>query len=354
MTDAMHSNEPRTTTQRYAEGPAAYPARDLYAAHPATAYSYGQGHVPAATLSPLGLPAAPPAPPAPPVPPFYPPINGGPVGGNGRPRRRRHALVAAAFALAIAAGTTGGVIGNTLGNDGPAATTAASATTAVPASTITSLSGVVEAVAPSIVTINIQNGQSAALGSGVILSADGLVLTNNHVIADGGTVTVDLADGRTVSATVVGADAAHDLAVLQLKNVSGLTAATLGDSDALTAGQTVLAFGSPLGLEGTVTSGIVSALHRETTENTGEQQPQSPFDRVQDQQGNTLTDLIQTDAAINSGNSGGALVDTAGRVIGINVAIATTGDSTGNIGVGFAIPVNTAKAVVEQITGAAV
>jgi putative serine protease PepD len=366
MTDAMHSPEPTPTTPRYAEGPASYPARDLYAAHPASAYpgvaahpvaysygqsSHGQGYAPAAPLSPLGLPAAPPAPPAPP---FHPPFDGAAVGGNGRPRRRRSALVAAAFALAIAAGTTGGVIGNTLGGDGPAAGTAASATTAVPASTITSLSGVVEAVAPSVVTINIQNGQSGALGSGVIISADGLVLTNNHVIADGGTVTVDLADGRTVPATVVGADAAHDLAVLQMQNVSGLTPATLGDSDTLTAGQTVLAFGSPLGLEGTVTSGIVSALHRETTEDTGEQQPQSPFDRVQDRQGNTLTDLIQTDAAINSGNSGGALVDTAGRVIGINVAIATTGDSTGNIGVGFAIPVDTAKTVVEQITGSAV
>ncbi|MDR7278197.1 S1C family serine protease [Catenuloplanes atrovinosus] len=345
MTDAMHLPEQQNTSpQRYAPRPVA-------------------------TLSPLGLPAAPPAPPAlpaPPAPPVYPPLpgqpsgsGGQPFGSNGRPRRRRRgALAAAALALAVAAGTTGGVIGNALGADGAARTptTASSGlATSTNASTITTLSGVVEAVAPSIVTINIQGAAGAALGSGVILDPDGLVLTNNHVVADGGTITVDLADGRTVPATLVGTDATHDLAVIQLQGVSGLTAATLGDSDSLTAGQTVLAFGSPLGLEGTVTSGIVSALHRETTEDTGEQTPQSPFGGVRNQQqGATLTDLIQTDAAINSGNSGGALVDTAGRVIGINVAIATTGDSTGNIGVGFAIPINTAKTVVQQITGGAV
>ncbi|GAB7047409.1 S1C family serine protease [Catenuloplanes indicus] len=348
MTDAMHRPEQQINIPQRYEG---------------NAHSYGSGlagtpaYAPAA-LSPLGLPAVPPAPPAPPAPPLYPPMGGGPIGGNGRPRRRRGRLAAAALALALAAGTTGGVIGNALGTDGtPTGTSSATAATVTAASaeTITTLSGVVQAVSPSIVTINIQSGRSASLGSGVIISTGGLVLTNNHVVADGGTITVDLADGRTVPATLVGTDASHDLAVIQLADAAGLTAAVLGDSDSLTAGQTVLAFGSPLGLEGTVTSGIVSALHRETSEDTGEQEPQSPFGGVQNQQRTTtLSDLIQTDAAINSGNSGGALVDTAGRVIGINVAIATTGDSTGNIGVGFAIPVNTAKTVIAEITGTAV
>jgi putative serine protease PepD len=166
-----------------------------------------------------------------------------------------------------------------------------------------------------------------------VLGADGLILTNNHVIASGGTVSVRLSDGRTVPARVVAADRTHDLALVQATGASGLTPATFGADDSVAVGDTVLAFGAPLVLEGTVTSGIVSALDREV--GTGSEQ---------------LTGLLQTDAAINEGNSGGALVDTAGTVIGINVAIATASDqSTGNVGVGFAIPAGTVTTVVRQL-----
>jgi len=196
-----------------------------------------------------------------------------------------------------------------------------------------SLAAVAAKVSPSIVTVLIDSAGESALGSGVVLTADGLILTNNHVIASGGTVSVQLSDGRTVPARVVAADTTHDLALVQATAVSGLTPATFATgADSVAVGDTVLAFGAPLGLSGTVTSGIISATDRQV--NTGTER---------------LTGLIQTDAAINEGNSGGALVDTAGRVIGINVAIATAGDSTGNVGVGFAIPSGTVTAVVRQL-----
>ncbi|RBQ19255.1 trypsin [Spongiactinospora rosea] len=217
------------------------------------------------------------------------------------------------------------------------------------------VAGVAQAVQPSVVSIQAGNGG----GSGVILSADGLILTNNHVaaLASGGAeITVRFNDGRTAKATVKGTDAATDLAVLQATGVSGLTAAALGDSDRLKVGDSVLAIGSPLGLAGSVTAGIVSALNR--TVNVGGEEPpgrQFPpgFGREQRQQQppsepTTIGGAIQTDAAINHGNSGGALVNASGQVVGINTAIATAG-SEGNIGVGFAIPINTAKKVADQL-----
>ncbi|MEV4844969.1 trypsin-like peptidase domain-containing protein [Micromonospora matsumotoense] len=163
----------------------------------------------------------------------------------------------------------------------------------------------------------------------VILDTDGLVLTNQHVVDSGGQVAVSLSDGRTAPATVVAQDATADIALLRATGLTGLTPATLGSDSTLTVGDTVLAFGSPLGLAGTVTAGIVSALHRSVDD---------------------LSGLVQTDAAINHGNSGGALVDTAGRVVGINVAIATTGEDEGSVGLGFAIPVDTVRQVVTRLT----
>jgi putative serine protease PepD len=217
------------------------------------------------------------------------------------------------------------------------ATPAASASVpATATSTITDrsdLAAVAAKVSPSIVTVMVDGARSSGLGSGVILDADGLVLTNNHVVESGGTVSVRLADGRTVPATVVATDTTHDLALVQATGVSGLTAATFGTNSDVAVGDTVLAFGSPLGLTGTVTSGIVSAVDRQV--DTGTEK---------------LTGLLQTDAPINEGNSGGALVDTSGKVIGINVAIATAGDgSTGSVGVGFAIPADTVTAAVTEL-----
>ncbi|MFI7216310.1 S1C family serine protease [Micromonospora maritima] len=181
----------------------------------------------------------------------------------------------------------------------------------------------------SVVTVTADGADGSALGSGIVLDTDGLILTNAHVVAAGSRFSVRLADGRTASATLVGSDAAADIALLRAGDLAGLTPAVLGSDATLRVGDAVLAFGSPLGLAGTVTSGIVSALDRPVDDMTG---------------------LIQTDAAINHGNSGGALVDTAGRVVGINVAIATTGQDEGSIGLGFAIPVDTVRAVVTRLT----
>jgi putative serine protease PepD len=271
--------------------------------------------------------------PPPALPPLPPDVINNRGGGERRwPRRVGGGAVV--LALVAGGGTAGGVLAEHYA-DRAAAGTTATATTATAAAVTDgdSLAPVAAKVAPSIVTVLIDGANESALGSGVVLRSDGLVLTNNHVISSGGTVSVRLSDGRTVPARVVAADSTHDLALVQATGLSGLTPATFGTDDSVAVGDTVLAFGAPLGLEGTVTSGIVSALDREV--GTGTEQ---------------LTGLLQTDAAINEGNSGGALVDTAGNVIGINVAIATAGDqSTGNVGVGFAIPAGTVTTVVEQL-----
>jgi putative serine protease PepD len=260
-----------------------------------------------------------------------------PPAGHGRQRRwpRRVAWGAAVLALVAGGGTAGGVLADHyLADDAaPAAATTTATTAGTGTDTTTgSLAAVAAKVSPSIVTVLIDSENGSGLGSGVVLTADGLILTNNHVIASGGTVSARLSDGRTVPARVVAADSTHDLALVQATGLSGLTPATFANGDGVAVGDTVLAFGAPLGLSGTVTSGIVSATDREV--DTG---------------GERLTGLIQTDAAINQGNSGGALVDTSGQVIGINVAIATAGDSTGSVGVGFAIPSSTVTSVVQQL-----
>jgi putative serine protease PepD len=275
------------------------------------------------------------------TPPGPPPA--GPPAGHRPDRRwqRRLAGGAAVLALVAGGGTAGGVLANRylVRDTTPVAGTTTTTTAPVSTGTATggdALAAVAAQVSPSIVTVLIDSAEGSGLGSGVVLSADGLILTNNHVISSGGTVSVQLSDGRTVPARVVAADSTHDLALVQATGVSGLTPATFASAGSVAVGDTVLAFGAPLGLSGTVTSGIVSALDREV--DTGSER---------------LTGLLQTDAAINQGNSGGALVDTAGRVIGINVAIATAGDSTGSVGVGFAIPAATVTAVVRQMEAGA-
>ena len=253
-------------------------------------------------------------------------------GGGDRRWPRRIAGAAAVLALIAGGGTAGGVVAEHYADRSSAAATATTAT-AVAVTEGGSLAPVAAKVSPSIVTVLIDSADESGLGSGVVLRADGLILTNNHVIASGGTVSVRLSDGRTVPAEVVAADSTHDLALVQATGVSGLAPATFGTDDSVAVGDTVLAFGAPLGLEGTVTAGIVSALDREV--GTGSEQ---------------LTGLVQTDAPINQGNSGGALVDTAGHVVGINVAIATASDeSTGSVGVGFAIPAGTVTTVVRRL-----
>jgi putative serine protease PepD len=224
------------------------------------------------------------------------------------------------------------------------------------------------AVAPSVVAITVKSGQSEAQGSGVIIDAKGHILTNNHVVTGAGSdasITVTLNDGRTYKATVAGTDPSTDLAVITLSGApSDLKAIAIGDSDAIKVGDPVMAIGNPLGLAGTVTTGIVSALNRPvTTAAEDDSQSQDPFGQGipgQDQQPETgsdstdvVTNAIQTSAAINPGNSGGALVNASGQLIGINSAIASLGSSSsgqsGSIGIGFAIPANEAKSIASQL-----
>jgi putative serine protease PepD len=200
-------------------------------------------------------------------------------------------------------------------------------------------------VLPSTVKISFTSNAGSGSGSGIIISADGKILTNNHVVEEaadgGGTLTVSFNEGKRAKATIIGRDPATDVAVIQAEGVSGLTPATLGKSSEVRVGQTVVAIGSPFGLESTVTSGIVSALNR----------PVSPGSSSRTQV-STMFPAIQTDAAINPGNSGGALVDLSGSVIGINSAIQSTstmGSEAGSIGLGFAIPIDLARNVSTQI-----
>jgi putative serine protease PepD len=206
-----------------------------------------------------------------------------------------------------------------------------------------SVAAAAQTATPSTVDIRVDLAQGRAEGSGIILTADGNVLTNNHVVAGStGPITVTLADGTEYTATVVGTSPSYDLAVIKLQNASGLTPATLGNSADLQVGQQVVAIGSPQGLSGTVTTGIVSAFDRTV--------------QVQGEDGSAVVyNGLQTDAPINQGNSGGALVNLQGQVVGINSAIATAGESSGSIGLGFAIPIDQAKRVAQEIldTGAA-
>jgi S1-C subfamily serine protease len=212
----------------------------------------------------------------------------------------------------------------------------------------TSVAGIAKKVLPSVVMIKVQtgNGENGA-GTGFITKG-GYIITNNHVVAqaaNGGDMQVVFNDEKTTSASIVGRDPSSDVAVIKPATTNNLPALPLGNSDDIAVGDPVIAIGSPLGLSGTVTTGIVSALHRPV--------------QTQDETGSgdsAVLNAIQTDAAINPGNSGGPLVDAQGQVIGINSAIATlggqglgSGDQGGNIGVGFAIPVNQAKRVAEQL-----
>lgn len=202
-----------------------------------------------------------------------------------------------------------------------------------------SIGAMVQKVLPSVVSILAEGKTQSGSGSGFVLRSDGYVLTNNHVVdlvKGGGKLSVVLTDGTKLKGEVVGTNPAYDLAVVKVDQGS-LPSVTLGNSDALHVGDAVVAIGAPLGLAGTVTSGIISALNRPVT--TG------------DTNSTSFIDAIQTDAAINPGNSGGPLLNFNGQVIGINSAIASmaNGGETGNIGLGFAIPVNSAKRIAEEI-----
>jgi putative serine protease PepD len=208
-----------------------------------------------------------------------------------------------------------------------------------------SIEKVAQSVLPSVVMINVSGSEGSGSGSGIILSADGKILTNNHVVAlagKSGQLSVSFNDGSHAAAKILGTDPLTDTAVIQAQGVSGLTPATIGHSSSLQVGQGVVAIGSPFGLDATVTSGIVSALDR-------------PVNVGQVSQGNeAVYPAIQTDAAINPGNSGGPLVNLDGEVVGIDSAIQTATNGTGqgepgSIGLGFAIPIDEVLPIVQQM-----
>lgn len=307
-------------------------------------------------------------------------------------------MVVGAAAVAVVSGGLGAaaLANNSDPSAANSAATAAAAAAPTPQQPVAAApSGSVEQVAakvmPSVVKLQIKMGQGAEEGSGIVLSSDGLILTNNHVVAaasglaadqqlpgqlggqDGqglpgvqgrgpfgdqpsfgggglsdraAEATVTFADGRTVPFTVVGTDPADDIAVVRAEGVSGLTPITMGSSKDLKVGQNVVAIGSPLGLDGTVTTGIISALDRPVSTGDGSTGQRS------------VMNAIQTDAAINPGNSGGALVNMNGELVGVNSAIASMGggggpDSPGaqggSIGLGFAIPADQAKRISDQL-----
>ena len=212
---------------------------------------------------------------------------------------------------------------------------------------------------PSVVTIEVAGAQGAGSGSGVIISSDGHVMTNAHVVSSGSqepAVRVTTSDGRLLGAEVVGRDILSDIAVLKLEGDGPFPVMSIGDSDELNVGDETIAIGAPLGLPGTVTSGIVSAINRSITVGAssapGEEDGQFDFDLPGGVSiGQTISlPVIQTDASINPGNSGGALLNTSGELIGVNVAIASTGgQGSGSIGLGFAIPSNFALRVANEL-----
>jgi len=212
---------------------------------------------------------------------------------------------------------------------------------------------------PSVVTIEVAGAQGAGSGSGVIISSDGHVMTNAHVVSSGSqepAVRVTTSDGRLLGAEVVGRDILSDIAVLKLEGDGPFPVMSIGDSDELNVGDETIAIGAPLGLPGTVTSGIVSAVNRSITVGAssapGEEDGQFDFDLPGGVSiGQTISlPVIQTDASINPGNSGGALLNTSGELIGVNVAIASTGgQGSGSIGLGFAIPSNFALRIANEL-----
>lgn len=316
-------------------------------------------------------------------------------GGSFRRRDRRGLLVPVVATAVVAALIGGGVGAGIAIATNPRTSVTSSSTTGQGVvinnpTTASAVSAVAAKASPSVVTIAVTASSESGTGSGIVLSSDGYILTNNHVVTldgdtSGGTISVTTSDGHIYPAKIVGTDPLNDLAVIKLTGASGLRPAVFADSSKLNVGDPVVAIGAPLDLPNTVTTGIVSALNRSIavassavpkSSGSGSDQngggsdgsgggSDSPFnfwnfgDQGQTQQqaqtSNIYLSVLQTDAAINPGNSGGALLDSQGRVIGVNVAIAGTssssssGEQSGSIGVGFSIPSTVAKRIADEI-----
>lgn len=261
---------------------------------------------------------------------------------SAKPKRSQVPL-GSALILAVVAGVVGSAVGNITGGN----TVIGHRVNLVSSSSSVerkadSVAGIAQRVLPSVVSIATNSSSGSGTGSGFIIESSGYILTNNHVVdgaTNGGSLSVTLNNGKSYGATIVGRDTSYDLAVIKI-TAQGLSALQFGDSDKVQVGDSVIAVGSPLGLAGTVTSGIISAKNRAVT--AGDSAGESSF-----------INALQTDAAINPGNSGGPLVDVTGAVIGVNSAIASLGSSfgsqSGSIGLGFAIPINQARKTADQL-----
>ena len=297
-------------------------------------------------------------------------------------RERNQSKVAPLVAVAVAAALVGGIAGAgvvaVMGgqNSSNSASSAVQGITINDTDEVSTVTAVAAKASPSVVTISVTGTDGAGTGSGVILNKEGYVLTNNHVATlDGASsdakITVQDNDGNIYPASIVGTDPTVDMAVLKIEGTGTFTPIEWADSSKLNVGDLTIAMGAPLGLAGTVTTGIVSALNRSiqvassavpdsSSSDSGSSDSSNPFNfdfgqgqsQAQTQSASISIPVIQTDAAINPGNSGGALLDSKGRLIGINVAIASAGSSSGqsgSIGVGFALPSNLAKRVSTEL-----
>ena len=262
-----------------------------------------------------------------------------------RKKKRKNTPLSAVIVISLVfGGTAGGALGYLAADfsNGVSNSTSQVSETSKPVAitpATETVSQIVQNVKPSVVSIKAEGSSGSGTGSGFIYRGDGYIVTNNHVAAPaikGGKLTVYLEDKTSFEAKLVGRNASYDLAVLKI-DATGLKPVNIGDSSAINVGDLTVAFGSPLGLTGTVTSGIVSAINRPVTAGGADDQ--------------SFISAIQTDAAINPGNSGGPLVNGQGQVIGVNSAIATLGNGTqsGSIGLGFAIPINQAQRVISEI-----
>ena len=300
------------------------------------------------TAPPVSQPVDPPSTPPPSSPPPSTPGAGSTPSSPRKPDSKTWIVLAAALVLGLIGGLIGGFAGGFAGERAGSSNTSGSTGLTTSGSSgdlsqiVCDATQVADAVLPAIVTISVESSSGSGVGSGSIIREDGYILTNNHVIsaaATEGTITVRFSNGQSEAATLVGRAPKADIAVLKVDASSKLPAIAIGDSESLVVGEPVVALGAPLGLASTVTTGIVSALGRDVTVPSDEE----PLA--------LLAGAIQTDAAINPGNSGGALVDCSGAQIGVNTAIATVGSSeaSGNVGIGFAVPMSLAESIVEQL-----
>ncbi|MDO8309032.1 MAG: trypsin-like peptidase domain-containing protein [Actinomycetota bacterium] len=292
---------------------------------PAGPYVYAEAR-------PYALPPLDAAADRPPQPPRRTGLGAGPIIG----------IVAGAGVLALMSGVVGGAVGYVVARETlPTSTVTTTTVAGAPSLQPGSIADIAARVQPAVVQLNVEAAAGSGTGSGFVISSDGYIVTNNHVAgpaASGGTIVVAFSDGTKLDGTLVGTNAGYDLAVVKVAGTD-LPTVPLGSSETLSVGDAVIAVGSPLGLAGTVTTGIVSALDRPVTAGDGGTET-------------AFINAIQTDAAINPGNSGGPLLNGNGEVVGVNSAIATLGTESGqsgSIGLGFSIPIDTVKRVVDEI-----